>query len=328
MAAKRSPGFVGWIRQHWPLIRKLLITGFVLLIVISLVLLARDIKWHEVLHAMHGLRARSLWTAGGLAAVSFCIYAIFDVIGRAYVRHDIPVKLVMLVSFISYASNLSLGSYVGGIGFRYRLYSRLGLELSTVTRILGLSLVTNWLGYFWLAGAAFSSGRVQLPQDWAVGNGALRLIGVVLLGAAAAYVVACGVLRQKSWTFHGYKIVFPSLSIAIAQSLLASLNWAVMGAIIWVLFDERVGYVAVLGVLLLSSIAGAIAHIPGGVGVIEAVFAAMLSGKLPRTEILAVLVAYRALYYLAPLAVAGVAYVLFEASQRESDARSEPVTEG
>jgi uncharacterized membrane protein YbhN (UPF0104 family) len=66
---------------------------------------------------------------------------------------------------------------VGGIGFRYRLYSRLGLPLSTVTRILGLSLVTNWIGYFWLAGIAFSSGLVQLPEGWIVGNGTLRLIG-------------------------------------------------------------------------------------------------------------------------------------------------------
>jgi uncharacterized membrane protein YbhN (UPF0104 family) len=320
MDAERSPGLVGWIKQHWPLIRKLLMTVFVLLILVSLVLLARDVKWHEVLQALRALHGRPLWIAGGLVAMSYGIYATFDVIGRAYVKHDTPVKLVMLVSFISYASNLSLGSYVGGIGFRYRLYSRLGLELGTVTRILGLSLVTNWVGYFWLAGAAFSSGMVQMPAGWVVGNGALRLIGAGLLVAAAAYVIACGTLRRRKLTVRSVEIEFPSLPIAIVQSVLASINWALIGAIVWVLFDERVGYVAVLGILLLSSIAGAIAHIPGGVGVIEAVFVAMLAGKLPRGEILAVLVAYRALYYLAPLAVAGVAYVLFEASQKKIDA--------
>jgi uncharacterized membrane protein YbhN (UPF0104 family) len=323
MAAERSPGSAGWIKRHWPLIRKLLMTVFVLLIVVSLVLLARDVKWHEVLHALRALRSRSLWIAGGLVVVSYGIYATFDVIGRAYVKHDTPVRLVMLVGFISYAFNVSLGSYVGGIGFRYRLYSRLGLELGTVTRILGLSLVTNWVGYFWLAGATFSSGLVQLPSGWLVGNSALRLIGVGLLILAAAYVIACGTLHQKKLTIRGVEIEFPSLPIAIVQSVVASLDWAVMGAIIWVLFDGRVGYVAVLGVLLLSSIAGAIAHIPGGVGVIEAVFVAMLAGKLPHGEILAVLVAYRALYYLAPLAVAAVAYILFEASQKKSDARND-----
>jgi uncharacterized membrane protein YbhN (UPF0104 family) len=328
MAGKPQPGFVGWIKRHWQLIRKILIIGFVLLIVVSLALLARHIKWQDVVHSLHALRGRSLWMAGGLVAVSFLIYSLFDVIARAYVKLDTPVRLVMLVSFISYACNLSLGSYVGGIGFRYRLYSHLGLPFSTVTRILGLSLVTNWIGYFWLAGTAFSSGLVQLPEGWIVGNGTLRSIGIGLVMVAAAYVVACGVLHEKSWTIRRYKIVLPSLSIACVQSVLASLNWAVIGAIIWVLFDERVGYVAVLGVLLLSSIAGAIAHIPGGVGVIEAVFAVMLSGKLPRGEILAVLVAYRALYYLAPLALAAVAYLLFETSQKGRDARTAPITQG
>jgi hypothetical protein len=33
----------------------------------------------------------------------------------------------MGVTFISYAFNLNLGSLVGGVAFRYRLYSRLGL---------------------------------------------------------------------------------------------------------------------------------------------------------------------------------------------------------
>ncbi len=41
----------------------------------------------------------------------------------------------MLVSFICYAFNLTLSTWVGGIGMRYRLYSRLGLNGSTITRI-------------------------------------------------------------------------------------------------------------------------------------------------------------------------------------------------
>ncbi len=41
----------------------------------------------------------------------------------------------MLVSFICYAFNLTLSTRVGGIGMRYRLYSRLGLNGSTITRI-------------------------------------------------------------------------------------------------------------------------------------------------------------------------------------------------
>ncbi len=65
----------------------------------------------------------------------------------------------MLVSFICYAFNLTLSTWVGGIGMRYRLYSRLGLPGSTITRIFSLSITTNWLGYILLAG-------LSLPQAW------------------------------------------------------------------------------------------------------------------------------------------------------------------
>ncbi len=54
----------------------------------------------------------------------------------------------------------------------------------------------------------------------------------------------------------------------------------------------------VLGVLLISSIAGVIIHIPAGIGVLEAVFVALLSGEnLSHGTIIAALLAYRVLYF-------------------------------
>lgn len=61
----------------------------------------------------------------------------------------------MLVSFICYAFNLTLSTWVGGIGMRYRLYSRLGLPGSTITRIFSLSITTNWLGFIFAAGGDY-----------------------------------------------------------------------------------------------------------------------------------------------------------------------------
>jgi uncharacterized membrane protein YbhN (UPF0104 family) len=73
--------------------------------------------------------------------------------------------------------------------------------------------------------------------------------------------------------------VLPSWRFAMLQMAVSSLNWMAMGAIIWLLMGQQVDYFLVLGVLLVSSIAGVIVHIPAGIGVLEAVFIAMLSGK-------------------------------------------------
>ena len=58
--------------------------------------------------------------------------------------------------------------------------------------------------------------------------------------------------------------------------------------------------------------AGVITHVPAGLGVLEAVFVALLSHQLPQHELLAALVAYRVTYYLAPLAIAAATLLVME----------------
>lgn len=85
------------------------------------------------------------------------------------------------------------------------------------------------------------------------------------------------------------------------------------GAIIWLLLGQNIDYFFVLGVLLVSSIAGVIVHIPAGIGVLEAVFMALLAGEdTSQGTIIAALLAYRVLYYFIPLLLALVCYLLLE----------------
>jgi len=104
----------------------------------------------------------------------------------------------------------------------------------------------------------------------------------------------------------------------------SSANWMAMGAIIWMLIGEDVNYFFVLGVLLVSSIAGVIVHIPAGIGVLEAVFIALLAGEhVSQGTIIAALLAYRMLYYFLPLALATVCYLVLESRAKKLRAKNE-----
>jgi glycosyltransferase 2 family protein len=59
-------------------------------------------------------------------------------------------------------------------------------------------------------------------------------------------------------------------------------------------------------------------HVPAGLGVIEAVFVACLGASLSSTQVLAALLSYRAVYYLAALALASIAYAMSEVSLRRA----------
>ena len=308
-----------WRERHpwWPQARRALTLLFFAAVAVLLVTQARRIEWDEVLDVIAGYPLRTIATAAALALLSYLIYSSYDLLGRAWTSHGLPAWKVMAVTFVSYAFNLNFGTMVGGIAFRYRLYSRLGLSNAVITRVLGLSLATNWLGYLVVAGAVFALGIIVPPAGWEIGAMALRSIGIAMLLAAACYVATCGLSRRREWNVRGHEVVLPPLRLACMQILLSCANWSVIGGVIFVLMQGKVGYPMVLAVLLTGALAGAIAHIPAGLGVLEAVFVALLVPPRGHGEVIAALLAYRALYYLGPLLIACGVYLFLETSAKK-----------
>jgi len=300
----------------WPWARRAAVWGFFALIAWLLVRQARAIDWEDVFDAIRALPATALLAAAALAAGSFALYSTYDLLGRHLTRHRLGTGTVMGVTFISYAFNLNLGSLVGGVAFRYRLYSRLGLANHTITRVLGFSMLTNWLGYLVVAGAAFCFWPMALPPEWKIDSEGLRILGAVLLMAALAYLVLCATSRGRAWRVRGHEFRMPGLAMALLQLAMSCANWSLIGGVIWFLLQGQVAYVQVLAVLLVAAVAGVVTHVPAGLGVLEAVFVTLLSHQVPQAQLLGALLAYRGLYYLLPLAVATLGYLVTEARAR------------
>lgn len=304
-------------RRAWPTIKKVLTLAFFVLVGVLLYQLAKRLEWSEVVSALRGYSATTLALAAAATAASYLVYSSFDLLGKRYTGHPLPVRQIMPVTFVCYAFNLNLSSWIGGVAFRYRLYTRLGLKKSTITRVLSMSLLTNWMGYLCLAGAVFASGLLKLPPGWKIGSGSLQIIGVVLLLAAIGYFLLCAFSKRRSWTLRGHELSLPSLQMALAQVLLGAANWSLMATVVFVLMPDNISYPTVLGVLLISSIAGVVTHIPAGLGVLEALFIALLSHQASKTSLLAGLIGYRAIYFLAPLLIATLVYLVLEARAKK-----------
>ncbi|MGY6030325.1 lysylphosphatidylglycerol synthase domain-containing protein [Phytobacter sp. AG2a] len=310
--------------SRWRLAKKILTWLFFIAVAVLLVLYAQKVDWEDVGKVIRDYNRSVLFGAAALVVVSYLIYGCYDLLGRAYCGHKLAKRQVMLVSFICYAFNLTLSTWVGGIGMRYRLYSRLGLPSSTITRIFSLSITTNWLGYILLGGIIFTFGVVDIPAHWYISDTTLRIIGVVLLLFIAFYLWACGFAKRRHFTIKGQKLVIPSWKFALAQMAISSANWIAMGVIIWLLLGQQANFFFVLGVLLVSSIAGVIVHIPAGIGVLEAVFLALLAGEhTSQGVIIAALLAYRVLYYFIPLLLALIAYLMLEGRAKKLRAKNE-----
>lgn len=313
------------MRARRPWLRRAARAGswlFLALVAWLLVRYARGVDWHAVGAALRDYRGWQLALVAGLTLLSYATYACYDLAARRYSGHALSTTRVMAIAATCYAFALSIGALVGGAGLRLRMYARSGLPGVCTARIVAFSVATNWLGYVALAGTVFLAGAVAVPPGWGIGSGLLRLLGLGMLLLAVAYPAACARWRGRILHLRGHHFRLPTPALGVLQVLLAAANWALMGTIVWLLLAGTVAWPLVLATLLLAAVASALVHVPAGLGVIEAVFVAVLGPAgmdlAGEPRLLAALLAYRAVYYLLPLLFALAFYLAFEARRGRS----------
>jgi len=309
-----------WQRLHrapwWPWAVRIASLAFLLVVAVLLYRQAHTVDWPGVWQAMRALPPAVLLTAGGLALASHLTYGSYDLIGRHFSGHHIPVPTTLGITLISYPFTLNLGSLVGGVAVRYRLYTRHGLDKGQLGQVIGTSMLTNWVGYFVLAGAAFWLWTPGLPAGWQAGAMPLHLVGAALAAVSAAYVLVCAWRGGRALTLRGHCFPLPRGPFALVQIALSAANWMLMSGAVWVLLQRQVPYPAVLATVLFGAVAGLVSRVPAGLGVLEAVAVALLAGSVAADQVLAAVLAYRALYYFTPLVLASLAFGIVELRHR------------
>ncbi len=284
-------------------------------VVLTLVAMqARSVDWGAAWKALKEQPPLDLATAFAMALLSYATFACYDLIGRRIVGHGAPVVRTLRIAAMGYAFNLNLGALVGALAMKVRLYGRAGVDAANAGRVIATSMLSNWLGYFIVAGAVLAIDPPPLPDEWPVTTPMVRGLGALLLVLAAVYIALTVSGKVGTLSLRGHTLELPTGRIVGWQVLLSTFNWSLMGAIVWLLLQQRVDYTTVLAVLLLAAVAGVVTHVPAGLGVIEAVFVASLGDQVPQGTLIAALLAYRAVYYLLPLGLATLGYLLIEAA--------------
>jgi glycosyltransferase 2 family protein len=298
------------------ILKKAATIAIVALAVFLVVRGARRIDWVDVFGALRDYELTTLAAALALVIPGQLACACFDLIGRHATGHRLSVPRVMLISLTGYNFSLNLGALIGGLAFRYRLYAPYGLAPMTIAQIIGLSVLTNWSGYVLLAGLVLVYEPPELPGGWGPGTAVLRGVGIGLLVVTAAYLILCASKGGTHVRWKGSELRLPTLRVAAVQFALSVASWSVIGASIAWLLPGDVGWLTVMPILMIGAIAGVWSHIPGGLGITEVVFVTLLGPRVGGDAVLAALLAFRALYYLAPFLVALAAYAYLETSAR------------
>jgi uncharacterized membrane protein YbhN (UPF0104 family) len=308
-------------RPWWPWFTRGIALAFFACVAWLIFRQARTVDWPAVLQALRALPWRALAVAGVLALASHFVYGTFDWVARYCCGHGLRRSTTLGIAMTSYAFTLNLGSLVGGVGVRYRLYARRGVDVGTIGQVVGMSVLTNWVGYLllaavlpWLWQPPAVAGWTAQPWQWRLGGAALGCLPV-------AYVVLCTLRAGRALTLRGHAFPLPGARVAVWQVAASACNWSLMAAALWTVLQGQVGYPTALATVLAGAVAGLVLRVPAGLGVLESVgVALMTTATLGEDKVLAALLAYRALYYFVPLVLAALAFGVAEIRWRRSEA--------
>jgi len=307
----------GWLRPE----RIVPLLGLAIFFV-ALTVLYRTLegqRFREIWEALHALPDRRIVTAFLLTAASYVAMTFYDHLAIAYLRRSLPWGKISFASFVSYVFSNNLGlSLITSGSIRYRLYSSWGLAAEEVTRLVAFTTTTFWLGILALGGTLFLVRPPSLPAGLPLPLHSARAIGVVFVGLVMTYLVVMAT-RRTPVRLRGWELPLPTLRQAGLQIGVGVIDWIVAGSVLFALLPPETGlsFWSALAVYLLAQVVALISNVPGGLGVFETMVLALAPG-LPRPALLGALLAYRAIYYLLPLAVAALLLGLHELGQRQT----------
>jgi len=265
----------------------------------------RGIDVDDVVDAIKETEPRQIVLAGLFVTAGYFTLTFYDLFAVRAIGHDhVPYRINALSAFTSYSIGHNVGAsvFTGG-AVRYRIYSAWGLNAIDVAKICFLAGLTFWLGNAAVLGLGIAyhpeaaSSIDQLPP-WLN-----RMFAVGILLALVAYVAWVWsrprVVGRGPWT-----VVLPGGPLTLLQIVIGIVDLGFCALAMYVLVPDEpnLGFVVVAVIFVSATLLGFASHSPGGLGVFDA---AMLVGlwQMDREELLAGMLLFRMLYYLAPFII-------------------------
>ncbi len=275
---------------------------------------------HEILAELTRLSPLRLALAALLTLGCYWIMTGYDLLAFLYVKQEISYARVTFAAFLAFAfgNNIGLANFAG-MAVRLRVYSKWKIAAITVAEVVALDTLANWLGFCLAPGIVFALSPPVVPKRLHLPFHDVRPLGFLFLAIVASYLVV-SFTRKSPVKIGKWRLMLPHSRIFLLQVLVACGDLTLGGLVLHLLLPSvpALTFWAFLGIFLLAQTIGLISHVPGALGVFETVMLVCLADLLPGPRILGALIAYRAIYYFFPLAVAAPLLIGFELRHRQT----------
>ncbi|MEG0858945.1 MAG: bifunctional lysylphosphatidylglycerol flippase/synthetase MprF [Pseudomonas sp.] len=254
--------------------------------------------------------------------VGFIILLGYEWSASRYAGVKLPPQALVMGGFSAFAIGNAIGlSLLSGGSVRYRLYARQGIgaaEVARMTLFASLSLgcaLPPLAALATLSDLPAAATALHLPQALLAGI-ALAVLGLTMLLGYGLYRRRLPEQPQADNLLVrvGRRTLrLPGARLTLLQLLITALDVAAAATVLYLLLPEAPPFGAFLLVYLLALAAGVLSHVPGGVGVFEAILLAAFADQLGAAPLAAALLLYRLIYVVLPLLLACVLLLASEA---------------
>jgi len=304
------------------LLDRLAVIATIIIFCAAVVVLIREfagVSPGEVLARLAALPRRQVYAAVGLTAASYLLLTGYDFLALSYVGRRLAWRDVLFVSFTAFAFSNGIGfQLLSGGSTRYRLYSGVGLNAVEIGEIVAFCTFTYALGVITVGGVLALFDSIEIAALLHLPRFLVQVAGLAMLAFCVGYLVVVALWR-KPIAFGRYRLRPPTLTLALAQVALASIDAALAGSVMYALLPVEFGitFRSFLDIYIMAATASVLSLVPGGLGVFEAVFTVMTAPSSKAAE-LGALLAYRMIYFIAPLVVAMVWFAAHEFRRRSA----------
>jgi uncharacterized membrane protein YbhN (UPF0104 family) len=259
----------------------------------------------------------ALFTAG-----SFLCLTGADTLAVRYTGRELAYRKIALASFVS----LSIGHTLGFAAFssgavRYRFYAGWGLSPGDVARIIVFCGFTVLVGLCTVAGISALARPGLVAALFGVGAGTMVVLGLVFLSVVAIYLALAALVHRPIY-LASFELPVPPLRLALGQMAVGATDLLMVSAVLHQMLSAStaIGFLPVAMSYVAANTTAIISHVPGGLGVIEAVVLSLVPGA----KVVGALVAFRVVYYLIPFVIGSALFGVCELLRRQRRAAADP----
>ncbi|MEY4590907.1 MAG: bifunctional lysylphosphatidylglycerol flippase/synthetase MprF [Pseudomonadota bacterium] len=294
-----------WLKAsgHW--VYPLIALGLAALVYEGVAQLLKKLDLHQVWLSVQATPPSALMLALVATGVSYVALMGYDFGSLRLVGAKIPAKKTAKTAFMAYAMGNSLGAaMLTGGALRMRHYMAEGASAGQVARAIVINALSFGLGI----GVLGALGIVW--QSDKVGE-AIHLPALLLQVLAVVFLVCLGLWGAMGHRLQGLRLLgrtlplHPGHRFLVLQLVVSCLDIAASGFALWILLpDGAVSFSLFIVYFAIAIALGVLSHVPGGLGVFEALMLLCVGKDVGPEALTAALLVFRGVYFLIPLMLA------------------------